>query len=84
MCVCVCLHSSHSDGSDQRACMFVGVWFLRLAGSTQPRQFSFFGLFVACVPLDLLCNAYKRFKGTGGLQRLVNDGIRMEHTWETH
>lgn len=78
MCVCVCLRCSHSDDSDQRACPSVGVWFLRLAGSTQPCQFSFSGLFVACVPLDLLCNAYKRFKGTGGLRRAVNDRIRKE------
>lgn len=39
--VCVCLHCGHSDDSDQRACLSVGVWFLRLAGSTQPCQFSF-------------------------------------------
>ena len=85
--VCVCLLCSHSDGSDQRACLSVGVWFPRLAGSTQPLSVFFFGLFVACVPLDLLCNAYKRFKGTGGPQRVFNDRIRKEavkRPGETH
>ena len=45
----MCLHCSHSDDSDQRACPSVGVWFLRLAGSTQPCQFSFSGcLLLVC------------------------------------
>lgn len=41
--VCAC------DGSDRRACLSVGVWFLSLAGSTQPCQFSFSGcLLLVC------------------------------------
>ncbi len=50
LCVCLCvLHCSHSDDSDQKACLSVGVWFLRLARSTQPCQFSFSGcLLLVC------------------------------------
>lgn len=85
MCVRVCLHCSHSDDSDHRACLSVGVWFPRLASSTRPCQFSFSGLFVACVRLDLLCNAYERFKGTGGLRRewsTAGAGRKCEARWE--
>lgn len=45
MCVC-----NHSDDSDHRACLSVGVWFPCLAGSTHPCQFSFSGC------LLLVCN----------------------------
>lgn len=49
VCERVCLQCSHSDDSDQRPCLSVGVWFLRLAGSTQPCQFSFSGcLLLVC------------------------------------
>lgn len=49
MCARVCLRGSHSDGSDQRACLSVGVWFLPLAASTQPCELSFSGcLLLVC------------------------------------
>ena len=71
------MRGSHSDGSDQRAS--IRRCLVPLLGWLNPTLSAFFfGLFVACVPLNLLCNAYKRFKGTGGLERVIGDRLTIE------
>lgn len=50
---------------DRAACLSVDVWCVRLS-RLAPSVSSFFRVVCCSCALDLLCNAYKRFKGTAG------------------
>lgn len=63
MCVCVCLCCSHSDDSDRRACLSVGVWFPCLASSTHPCQFSFSGCLLLVCDWTCCVTLIKDLKG---------------------